>query len=70
MACPVSLQGLVGLARVHLTRGDLTQAQAQVIAHRSLQAQAAKISDEELRRSFLDNVAVHREILAAYSESG
>jgi hypothetical protein len=39
------------------------------IAHRSLQAQAAKISDAELRRSFLENVAVHREILAASAES-
>ncbi len=32
-------------------------------ARRLLQEQAAKISDEELRRLFLENVAAHREIL-------
>ncbi|MCP4535936.1 MAG: tetratricopeptide repeat protein [Chloroflexi bacterium] len=32
-------------------------------AHNLLQEQAAKISDEEMRRSFLENVAVHREIV-------
>ena len=31
-------------------------------AHRLLQERAAKISDEKLRRSFLENVAAHREI--------
>jgi hypothetical protein len=34
-------------------------------AYRQLQAQAAKIGDEELRRSFLENVAAHRELAAA-----
>jgi predicted ATPase/DNA-binding SARP family transcriptional activator len=33
-----------------------------------LQDQAAKITDGELRRAFLENVAVHREIVAAYQE--
>jgi predicted ATPase/DNA-binding SARP family transcriptional activator/predicted negative regulator of RcsB-dependent stress response len=32
-------------------------------AHRLLQERAAKISDDELRRSFLENVAAHREII-------
>ncbi|MCP4538066.1 MAG: hypothetical protein GY832_13065 [Chloroflexi bacterium] len=32
-------------------------------AHHLLQDQAAKIDDDELRRSFLENVAVHREII-------
>jgi tetratricopeptide (TPR) repeat protein len=32
-------------------------------AHNLLQERAAKIGDEELRRSFLENVAVHREIV-------
>ncbi|MCP4542138.1 MAG: tetratricopeptide repeat protein [Chloroflexi bacterium] len=32
-------------------------------AHTLLQEHAAKISDEEMRRSFLENVAVHREIV-------
>jgi class 3 adenylate cyclase/tetratricopeptide (TPR) repeat protein len=33
-------------------------------AHNLLQEQAAKILDEELRRSFLENVAAHREIVS------
>ena len=33
-------------------------------AHHLLQEQAAKISDEELRRSFLENVPAHREIVS------
>lgn len=32
-------------------------------AHRLLQEQAAKISDEKMRRLFLENVAAHREIV-------
>jgi len=35
-------------------------------AHCLLQERAAKISEEELRRSFLENVAAHREIVKAY----
>ena len=31
-----------------------------------LQTKAAKIEDDPLRRSFLENVAVHRELLAEY----
>lgn len=38
-------------------------------AHDLLMERAAKIRDEKLRRSFLENVAAHREILAAYRES-
>jgi tetratricopeptide (TPR) repeat protein len=37
-------------------------------AHSLLQEEAAKIDDEELRCSFLENVKVHREIVAAYQE--
>ena len=33
-----------------------------------LQERAAKITDEEMRRSFLENVAAHREIVSYYSE--
>ena len=40
-------------------------------AHRLLQEQAAKIGDEEVQRSFLENVAAHREIVTAFkSQSG
>jgi len=41
-------------------------------AHSLLQERAAKISDEEMRRSFLENVTAHREILSEFAkgESG
>jgi hypothetical protein len=35
-------------------------------AHRLLQARAGQIDDEALRRSFLENVAANREIVAAW----
>lgn len=35
-------------------------------AHRLLQQRAARIADDALRRSFLEKVAAHREIVAAY----
>ena len=38
------------------------------IAYDLLQERAGKITDTELRRSFLENVAAHREILTAWSE--
>ncbi len=34
-----------------------------------LQEQAAKIGDERLRRSFLENVAAHRELVAAWTNA-
>jgi hypothetical protein len=37
-------------------------------AHAKLQEQATKITDEAMRRSFLENVPYHREIVAAWSE--
>jgi hypothetical protein len=37
-------------------------------AHRLLQERAAKISDEKLRRSFLENVAAHREIISEFAK--
>ena len=38
-------------------------------AYRLLQERAARIEDERLRRSYLENVAAHREIIAAWEES-
>jgi tetratricopeptide (TPR) repeat protein len=35
-------------------------------AYNLLQARAAKISDEQVRRSFLENVLTHRELIAAW----
>jgi tetratricopeptide (TPR) repeat protein len=37
-----------------------------IAAHSQLQEQVAKIGDEGMRPSFLKNVAIHREIVAAY----
>jgi tetratricopeptide (TPR) repeat protein len=39
-------------------------------AHNLLQERAAKITDEELRRSFLENVAAHRELLSEWQAAG
>ena len=39
-------------------------------AHCLLQEQAAKISDEETRCSFLENVAAHREIVSEWRKEG
>jgi hypothetical protein len=36
-------------------------------AYRQLQERAAKIGDEEMQRSFLENVSSHREIMRAYA---
>lgn len=38
-------------------------------AYRLLQERATKITDEELRRSFLESVAAHREIVREYEGS-
>jgi predicted ATPase len=38
-------------------------------AYNLLQERAAKISDEELRRSFLENVAAHRQIVSEFANS-
>jgi len=38
------------------------------IAHNILQGKAAKIEDESLRRSFLEQVVAHRDVLVAYDE--
>ena len=37
-------------------------------AHHLLQERAARISDEELRRSFLENVVAHREIVSEFAK--
>jgi hypothetical protein len=38
-------------------------------AYATLQERAARITDEALRRSYLENVPYHREILAAWGAS-
>ncbi len=62
--------------RIYLTCYRVLQAnqdaRAQAIlktAHTLLQETAAKIGDEAMRRLFLENVAVHREIVTEFSKS-
>jgi tetratricopeptide (TPR) repeat protein len=54
--------------RVLQASGDPLAAHILDQAHRLLQERAAKISDEKLRRSFLENVAAHREIISEFAE--
>jgi tetratricopeptide (TPR) repeat protein len=71
-------QGLIGAEepfRVYLTCYRFLKAsqdpRAEDVlrtAHRLLDERAARIGDEELRRSFLENVAAHREILSAVTQ--
>jgi tetratricopeptide (TPR) repeat protein len=53
--------------RVLRTNDDARAEEVLEQAHHLLQDLAAKIGDEELRRSFLENVRAHREIVEAYS---
>jgi len=53
--------------RVLLANGDPRAGDVLNTAYRFLQELAAKISDEEERRSFLENVAAHREIASEYA---
>jgi predicted ATPase len=54
--------------RVLRAQGDPRAGRVLSAAHRSLQECATKIHDEGLRRSFLENVVAHSEILAAWEE--
>ena len=47
--------------------GDSRAAQLLEEVHAELQARAATITDAALRRSFLDNVPLHREIVSAWT---
>jgi len=58
--------------RIHLSayralraKDDPRAGQVLHTAHRLLYERAAKIEDEEMRRSFLENVPAHREIIEA-----
>jgi tetratricopeptide (TPR) repeat protein len=64
------LEGAVDPFRVYLTcyrvlaaNEDPRAPQILATAHQLLQEQAAKIGDDELRRTFLENVITHREIV-------
>jgi tetratricopeptide (TPR) repeat protein len=67
------LEDVGELLEVYLTCYHVLRAgqdpRAQTIlekAHHLLQEEAAKIADEEMRRSFLENVPAHREIMEAW----
>jgi hypothetical protein len=54
--------------RALLAVGDPHARSILDVAHRSLQEQAVKISDEEMRRWFLENVPYYREIVDEYED--
>ncbi|MGC9348491.1 MAG: tetratricopeptide repeat protein [Anaerolineae bacterium] len=54
-------------ARVLRANGDPRADDVLTNAYRDLQARAAKIDDQELRRSYLRNVPAHRETVAEYT---
>ncbi len=67
------LDGIEEPARVYLTcyrvlgaTGDPRAPQALASAYELIQNRAAHIADEAMRRSFLENVAANREVVAAY----
>jgi predicted ATPase/DNA-binding SARP family transcriptional activator len=68
------LEGTTDPFRIYLTcyhvllaARDPRAGEILATAHNLLQQQAAKIDDEDLRRSFLEGVAAHREIRAAFT---
>jgi hypothetical protein len=72
-----TLEGTIEPFRIYLTCYHVLQANGDSRAcgiledsHGLLQEQAAKISDEGDRRSFLENVAAHREIVTEHAEAG
>jgi tetratricopeptide (TPR) repeat protein len=62
------LRAILTCARVLRASGDSRAAQILSGAHARLQARAACISDEGVRRKFLENVPEHRELLAEYAQ--
>jgi hypothetical protein len=69
------LEGTWEPLRVYLTcycvlraNGDPRAEETLAAAYCLLQERAANIDDEGLRRSYLENVAAHREIVAAWNE--
>jgi tetratricopeptide (TPR) repeat protein len=56
--------------RVLRANGDPRAEEVLAEAHNLLQERAAKITDEELRRSFLENVSAHRELVSEWQAAG
>ena len=71
-----TLNGTLEPFRIYLTCVRVLEAagdpRAETVLHTAyhlLQERAANIDDEALRRSFLENVAAHRELVAAFEET-
>lgn len=69
------LEGTMEPLRIYLTcyhvlqaNGDRRAGEILDAAHRLPQERAAKIEDEDLRRSYLENVPAHREIIALWEQ--
>jgi tetratricopeptide (TPR) repeat protein len=62
------LQVFLTCYRVLQASGDPRATHILSQAHRLLQERASKIRDEELQRSFLENVACHREIMGEFAK--
>jgi tetratricopeptide (TPR) repeat protein len=72
-----TLEGTAEPIRVYLTcyrvlqaNQDARAASVLLSAYTLLQERASKISDEELRRSYLENIAAHREIRSEWRARG
>jgi hypothetical protein len=71
-----ALEGTLEPLRIYLTcyrvlsaNGDGRAEEVLEAAYRLLQERAVTIEDQDLRRSYLENVAAHREIVAAWKEA-
>jgi hypothetical protein len=73
MGFPPALEGTLGALRIYSTcyrvlsaNGDPRAGETLDAAYHLLQERAATIEDEDLRRSYLENVPHHREIIALW----
>ena len=72
-----TLEGTLEPMRVYLTcyrvlvaNKDSHSKELLIATHKLLQERAARIENEEMRRSYLGNVAAHREIVQEYAKIG
>lgn len=63
--------GVVDSVSVHFTAGHYERTQTnRTSPNQILQERTAKISDDETRRSFVENVKSHRDIVRAWQAAG
>ena len=63
----VEIDAINAAVRVLQASGDPRAGEVLANAHTMLQERAARIDDEELRRSYLENVPYHREIMEEWA---